>query len=658
MCAFHLNAIASLILLMNPPAKKNTFLLSKLFSNSGSRFHPGQALGRSAMLAVAAFFLFSLPQPFQCTAAPALSEVANNCAANDEKLWRSCAKPPESLGARDLFAYALNLCESKQHPERLDRLFELAAEMQDRDPKSRSYGNFRWYRRDAKVLDGNAVDFCMRGGSLLWMQYREFIPEKARARLLEMLNLSTIGCLNHKVRESYSNIAIMNAGDLILLGETFGDAKATKEGYDRLDRVYQYARQAGFHEFDSPTYSSVDLDGLGMIEAYCHQERGRAQARALLELLWTDIAANWFEPSRRLAGAQSRSYDYLHGLGGIEVQLTLHDWLNEPLAKSRDVIFAAQSQWQPPAKLHALAQTFPRLVRQTWGIEPNQFRTHYLLPDITLSCTASSYGGWTDMPLTVDLPGDRKNSVRCYFIADGRDDPFGKKKIPQGPHQKALHLNPFWAAAQRETDALGLVVYRNKDISVNDAAFTLLSTFVLPLGANSIRIGDRPVHFTPAKPAREAVKPGDVISVRQGTAALALRIPWTRGVGGAPATIVLNYDGNNYGAVCLTVEHGGKPTAGIKNDQPIASAAFWVRIASGLTDEASFNTWLAKFTKAQATADDQANRVKIQVEGLAGPVSLDAPLTGTPAATLNPAPAPVVLEVDGTNLAPQILGNL
>ena len=645
---------------MKPSDAKTAFQLAESFTNP--RFRQRHQLRRNSrrvvVFAITAFFLFTLSQPLLRAAAPSLSEIASNCAATDEKLWRSCAKPPEGLSSRDLFAYALNLCVSGQHPERLDRLFELAAEMQDRDPKSRNYGNFRWYRRDAKVLDGNAVDFCMRGGSLMWMKYREFIPENARTRLRQMLDLAIIGCLKHKVRESYSNIAIMNAGDLILLGETFGNAEATREGYDRLDHVYQYARQAAFHEFDSPTYSSVDLDGLGMIEAYCHQERGRTQARALLELLWTDIAANWFEPSRRLAGAQSRSYDYLHGLGGLDVQLTLHGWLNEPLSKDRDVIYAAQSQWQPPAKLQPLAQKFPRLVRQTWGIEPNQFRTHYLLPDITLSCTASSYGGWTDMPLTVDLPGDRLNSVRCYFIADGREDPFGKKRIPQGAHQKALHLNPFWAAAQRGTDALGLVVYRNKDISVNDAAFTLQSTFVLPLSADLIRIGDRPIQFTKSKPAREVVKPGDVISVRQGTAALALRIPWTRGVGGAPATIVLNYDGNNYGAVCLTVEHGGKPTAGIKNDQPIASAAFWVRVGSGLSDEASFNTWLAKFTGAHATAVGQADQVKIQVEGLTGPLALDVPMTGTPAATLNPASAPVVLEVNGVDVGPRILGNL
>ena len=615
---------------------------------------------RVGVLAVAAFFLFNLAQSLLCAAAPALSEIAGNCAVADEGLWRSCAKPrpPESLSSRDVFAYALNLCESRQHPERLDRLFELAAGMQDRDPKSPRYGNFRWCWGDARVRDGNAVDFCIRGGALIWLKHREFISEKARVRLREMLNLATVGCLKRNPPADYSNIAILNAGNLILLGEILGHAEATKEGYAQLDRVYHYAQKAGFHEFDSPTYSTVNLDGLGMIEAYCHQERGRAQARALLELLWTDIAANWFQPSQRLAGAHSRSYDYLHGLGDLDIQLALHGWLREPLSKNRDVVYAAQSQWSPPAKLQTLAGIFPRLVRQIWGIEPNQFRTHYLLPDVTLSCTASSYGGWTDMPLTVDLPGDRHNSVRCYFIADGRDDPFGKKKITDGAHQKALHLSPFWAAAQRETDALGLVVYRNQDISVNDDASTLLSTFVLPLTADSIRIGDRPIHFTPSKPAREVVKPGDVISVRQGTAALALRIPWTRGLGGTPASIVLNYDGNNFGAFCLTVEHGGKPTAGIKNDQPIASAAFWLRVGSGMTDAASFNTWLAKFTKAQATAAGQANRVKVQVEGLTGPVALDVSLTGTPAAILNPAPAPVVLEVNGTDLAPQILGNL
>ncbi|HTV75708.1 MAG TPA: hypothetical protein VMD57_01830, partial [Candidatus Baltobacteraceae bacterium] len=100
-----------------------------------------------------------------CTVAtpPDVSEVASNIVARDEGFWRNCTKRPESVTSRDLFAYALALCEARQYPERLDRLFTLAEQMQDRDPKSRSYGNFWWTMSDGKVMDYNAVDFAMRG---------------------------------------------------------------------------------------------------------------------------------------------------------------------------------------------------------------------------------------------------------------------------------------------------------------------------------------------------------------------------------------------------------------------------------------------------------------------------------------------------------------
>jgi hypothetical protein len=41
-------------------------------------------------------------------------------------------------------------------------------------------------------------------------------------------------------------------------------------------------------------------------------------ADALLRLLWTDIAVNWFPASERLGGAYSRTYDYLSGQGALD----------------------------------------------------------------------------------------------------------------------------------------------------------------------------------------------------------------------------------------------------------------------------------------------------------------------------------------------------
>jgi hypothetical protein len=40
-----------------------------------------------------------------------------------------------------------------------------------------------------------------------------------------------------------------------------------------------------------------------------------------LNLFWTDVALNWFPPAQRLAGANSRTYDCLHGLGELDRQL-------------------------------------------------------------------------------------------------------------------------------------------------------------------------------------------------------------------------------------------------------------------------------------------------------------------------------------------------
>jgi hypothetical protein len=585
------------------------------------------------------------------TAAPNLSELAGKIVAHEEGFWRACAKPAETVTSRNLFAYALALCESRQEPERLERLFVIAEGMQDRDPKSRSYGNFWWTMRDGKVMDYNAVDFSMRGGALIRLKHGDFIPAPARQRLEQLLEFSVQGCLRHKVQPSYSNIAIMNAGNLILLGEALGKREVADEGYARLDRIFRYTQSAGIHEFDSPTYTGVDLDGLGMIEAFCQREAGRAQARALLELFWTDIALNWFPPSQKLAGAQSRTYDYLHGLGELDRQLALNGWIAAPAPTEIDTIFSAQANWRPPNKIHDQSNQFPRIVRQSWGNEWWQSRTHYLLPDITLSAASASYGGRMDMPLTVDLPGDRK-SVRGYFIADGRDDPYGQKKISDGPHQKAFHLNPFWTAAQRNADALGLVIYRDKDIPTN--AITLASNFVMPMDADSYWVGEQRVEFSKNKPGREKVKPGEVVTLRKGEAAVGLRVPWTRGLDGGKAQMFLIYDGNPSGAVRLAVEHAGtgeRPEFNGIN----AGAAFWIRVGSGLKTDEEFSRWRRQFVEAGAEVEAKPSGIKLKVAGADGPVSLTANAPWSAPELIEPMPARSVLELNGEDIGRKIL---
>jgi hypothetical protein len=90
--------------------------------------------------------------------------AAETAAQRGDAFWRqiATAQPRPTSGCRQLLGYALALCEARVHPERLERLFALTLQMQDQDPKSKNWGNLRWYWRDAGVTDANAVEFCMQ----------------------------------------------------------------------------------------------------------------------------------------------------------------------------------------------------------------------------------------------------------------------------------------------------------------------------------------------------------------------------------------------------------------------------------------------------------------------------------------------------------------
>ncbi|MCX7825615.1 MAG: hypothetical protein N2689_08650, partial [Verrucomicrobiae bacterium] len=481
--------------------------------------------------------------------------IVRNAVEAGERTWRAASRqpPPANLSSRELFIYALALCEAKTNPDRLERLFDLAARMQDRDPQSRGYGNFRWQWGHDEVLDYNAVDFCMQAGALLWLRHRDAMPARAREKLQPVLELAVRGLLRHRVPESYTNIASMNAGDLMLLGEALGKPDVAEEGYARLDRILLHMAEGGIHEYVSPTYYGVDLDDLLLIELFAQRGRARTQARALRELFWTDIALNWFPPAQKLGGARSRDYDYLRGLGYLDQQLVANGWLPVSATRRPTVIWLAYQHERPSAALKQMSERrFPRLVTQVWGLEKHQTRTHYLCRDVTLSAAGANYHTM-DIPLSADLPGPREG-VRCYFIADGRHDPYGQIKIQESrAHAKTLHLTPFWVAAQRRVDALGLAIYREKDVPAETR--TLESHFVMPLDADAFWVGDRPAQFEKGRPAAFPVAVGEAVVLRKGTATVGVRVPWSRARAGAPASASLVYDANPHAAVRLTVTH-------------------------------------------------------------------------------------------------------
>ncbi|MFM7108253.1 MAG: hypothetical protein ACKOZU_06580 [Planctomycetaceae bacterium] len=592
-----------------------------------------------------------------CVAAPAepprdAETVVRTAVAAGERQWRVVAEadPSPDFGTRWPLWYALALCEAGAHADRIPRLLELATAMQVRDPAAPGHGNFRWYWRDPVATDPNAVEFCGLDLHLLHRLHRDRLAEPERRALDDLARLAVEGCLRHRVRPSYTNIAILNAANLIALGESLALPAAADEGYRRLERLAVETWRHGLHEYGSPVYYGIDLDGLLAIERFAERERGRELARVMLEFLWTDVAATWFPAAGRLSGPYSRSYDYLHGSGGLLDHLRWEGWL-DGVPGGASGIHAVAGRWRPPAALLDSARTrFPRLVRRSWGPLAEESSTLWLLADVTLGCAGAAYGR-DDTPLAFDLAAP-PGTVRGYFIPDGREDPYGRIRYPTGHagHPKPLHLQPFWAGAQRTGDALGLAVYRDGDLAGAEVR-NLQSHVVLPsaldglwLRGRRLAIGD--VTGTPDDHVRIPVEPGDPLVLRRGPAAAGIRVAWARAQDGGPCAIALVGDGNRCGALRLTVEH--------RRDARTApaGAAVWVRVGGGL-DDAAFAAWREAFERAPpAVVDASTERVSVAVAGGDGPVAVaaTAPFAGESPVRLEPAPSRAVLEIDGVDV--------
>ncbi|MBN2449062.1 MAG: hypothetical protein JXR77_01655 [Lentisphaeria bacterium] len=413
-----------------------------------------------------------------------------------ERRWESFQDPSPQMGVRSLFEFALESAEADHGLERLGGALERAERMQDRDPESRTYGNFRWYWGAERPEDLNAVEFSMQDAALLWMRHRERLPEDALERLERLISFAVEGIRRHNVRESYTNIFLMKTWNCIALGEQTERPELAREGYAMLDAWLLYTWEHGVHEYLSPTYYGTDLDSLLLIAAFSRDSRARSQAETALRLFWTDIAANWFEPCLRLGGAHSRDYDYVTGHGYLDHHLRFAGWL-EPHADAAPLRFAALTGWRPPGELRTLAvERLPRMVRQRWGAGAGERAAQYVGRSVSLGSAGASYADPMDKTLTVHFAGGPGMPV-VSFLMDARNDPYGRLRNPVGGgHSKALHLTPFLMSVQREREALLLAA-----ISPGDRGFQrpapdpvcLLSHVVLPREGVALWVGDEPV---------------------------------------------------------------------------------------------------------------------------------------------------------------------
>ena len=579
--------------------------------------------------------------------------------------------PWDSLGVRSLMdhTYILAFADRWQpgsSPLELTiPLLKLAEEMQDKNSESQTFGNLRWYWRTPEVTDRNAVEFVTANALPVWFDAKERLPEEAKAILERILIRSVDGCIRHNVSPDYTNIAIFNAVNLILLGESFDRPDAVKLGKDRLATVLACFWDHGVYEFVSPTYYSPDVDTLQLGLRYVKDEQLKATFRTLLDFFWTDMAINWFKPSLRMSGAQSRTYNYLVGTSDTSRLFEFAGLApRNPRASSVSYLTSFNTAYVPPQETLALTEKYPRQIDQRWGPEQGQWRTTFVLEDIALGTAGAAYGRVKqNMILTVDLAdyaemptGDVRLLPRNYFISDGREDPYGTNSYPTSTagHNKPLHMDQVWIGAQRTVDAIGVALYPAWTLDEN--VMTNVQSHFVFRKPDAMYVNGQKVDLetNTAKPIGDGT-----LVLRHGSRAIGIRVLWTRHQNGSSPVPYVIDDGNKHGVCRLTVDHWLKDmpiTAKDLGDAP--GIALWVRVGSLLDSEAKFTAWCNDFRRAKIEKLDVRNdNISLHVAGIDGALKIDGQkLSGQGAVIeVEPTGPSGILMLDGKDLGRPIL---
>jgi len=545
------------------------------------------------------------------------ADAKDEAAKQLDRRWKGLAELKPRMGVRDLFGFALEAVANDYHPEHVERAFELARQMQDREPKNRTYGNFKWYWGDDKPDDLNAAEFCMQQAVLIWMLHKDKLTPKAKELLEELMKFGIEGVKRRGVKPGYTNIFLMHCWNLCALGEARDDKALAEEGYRAFDEWLVYTWRNGVCEYNSTTYYGVDIECLGLMARHLKNEQVRKNAEAALRLLWTDVAANWFEPCQRLGGAHSRDYDYLTGHGYLDTQLRLAGWLPDPPKG----VFTDLCKWTPPAGVRAQFDgMLPRVICQRYGEKPWESATSYLGRAVCLG-SAGTCKGPEDKAFTINFAGGPKMAV-CNFVMDGRKDPYGvNKSVTGGGHMKSHHLTPFVASVQRGPEVLFLASDASKGRKENRAEWAFvaqLSHIVLPREVQ-VWVTDE-VQQPPDADTERELPASAPLFLRHGTAAAGLRYLAALTASGQRAPVRWANDGVKQNAMRLTCVHSETPPQGR------ATVAFWVRVAEGL-DDAAFARFRRDFAAARAESKVDGDTVELTAAGLSGPLRVLANVT-------------------------------
>jgi hypothetical protein len=564
-------------------------------------------------------------------------------------------KPNDDFSVRELTFYAHYLLAVNQNTAKAEAAMRRAFAVQDMNPASKEYGAFPWDIQGLNHSDANSVEFTLESVGPILLRYSEKLTPDFKRYAVEHVRAGLIAVRRHKVAVTYTNIYLMKIENLLLLGEWSHDDEAVKQGGDMLDQWLSSCRRNGIHEYASPTYSAVQLNCLCSAYLCTSHVELKPKLKIGLDFLYASMIANYFPGQQGLAGAHSRTYDFLFDNGGVDQHYLLLGL--RKLAPFRGIfadscgtyINYVEGGYTPSAELLSLPKLPQRTITETWGDQPGEDRYTFITPEFSAG-SASGWYGPQDQQIAVQLAQNQTELASSPLptisvCIDSMDAPYGKVlTMDRGGHNKPTHLRDSLAAVQHEGSILALL-----DISpgfTTDPVQSIATDILLPLRAQQIVLDGQPV-----SPDGERSLPAgltSVVGIRQGNGAVAVRIFAADGLAGETPALAFRTDGAKWGAARLVAYHyhGESKTF----DRPGGPIRAGVLIVAGRCEtDAEFTALMDQVRNAEITSHSSGDkRHDWAVTTVVGGHSLEAGLsfkTGRP----------FLRRVDGQDYHPDVL---
>jgi hypothetical protein len=323
--------------------------------------------------------------------------------------------------------YAAALMAAGQQIERANAVLSSVLDHQDIDEASPTFGNFRWWHDEDRVRDRNAVAFMSPWLAHVALEHAQRLTADNARRLREALQRCIKGVRAHGSGPDYTNIWLLKAASMVLLGRTLEEADLETDGAARLDRWIAYTAENGVSEYNSPCYNAVNVFALEWIYHYATDATLRAKVAQCLDYFYADIFQNWHWEAGIGAGTHSRAYDRDRDTGRSLVSCLVFKQCGQPMretARSFTYVFGV-NDYAVPARIRAAARKtgmYPfslryRVLRDAAAVDCALFMT----PQFSLGTQTGRRPVYNDRPLW-DIPfkityAGTKTERRASYIA-------------------------------------------------------------------------------------------------------------------------------------------------------------------------------------------------------------------------------------------------